>query len=298
MTIRAPGKLVITGAYAVLYGARAVVFAVDRYARSTESIARSTSPEFRAAMPEGPWPVIDTSEMVHGGIKMGLGSSAASLVVALAMRSDAGDLSAQRSREVLFERAHAAHRAAQGGGSGVDIAASVWGGAQILTSGASRRCSIAMPARLQFRTYFSGASVKTSTFVARVEAARSRPEVVRILDELAVASERAASAFASGEGVGFVEAAALVREKLLRLGNAAEVPIVTPLMSTFHERVLVNGAVALPAGAGGGDVVVALTTGDNVNKIDEEAISLGLTPLDLQLDHKGVSFAKSPFLQS
>ena len=298
MNVRAPGKLVITGAYAVLYGARAVVLSVDRYARATSQLARSTSPEFRAAMPEGPWPVIDTTEMVQGGIKMGLGSSAASLVVALAMQSNAGNLSTEEVRRSLFDRAYAAHRVAQGGGSGVDIAASVWGGAQVLTAGAKQRGSYAMPEGLRFRAYFSGASVKTSAYVARIEASRSRPEVVHVLDELAVASERAASAFTSGSGDAFVDASASVREQLLKLGIAAEVPIITPAMNAFHERALACGAVALPAGAGGGDVVVALTTHDNVNQIDEEGIRLGLTPLDLRLDHDGVTEADvSQFVQ-
>lgn len=288
MSVRAPGKLVVTGAYAVLYGARAVVFAVDRYARATDRLASSTSPEFRAAMREGPWPVVDTSEMVHRGIKMGLGSSAASLVVALAVRDGARDLDTEAKRRALFDSAYAAHHAAQGGGSGIDLAASVWGGAQSLTAGAKLRESHAVPAGLSWRAYFSGVSVKTSAFVAKVDAVRARPDVVQILDELGFASDRASRVFAAGDALAFVDAAVGVREQLLRLGTAADVPIVTPSMSAFHDHALTHGAIALPAGAGGGDVVIAVSAGPNVKELDEAAANFGWTPLELHLDRHGV----------
>jgi phosphomevalonate kinase len=296
MSVCAPGKLVVTGAYAVLYGAHAVVFAVDRYARATGRLATTTSPEFRAAMQGGPWPIVDTSEMVHRGVKMGLGSSAASLVVALAVRDGAGDLQTEGMRSALFERAFAAHHAAQGGGSGIDIAASVWGGAQSVAYGGTRRASHAVPEGLTWRSYFSGTSVRTSAFVAKVAAARTRSDTVHILDELVLASDRAAQVFAAGDASGFVEAAARVREGLVRLGVAADVPIITPSMDAFHDCAVARGAVALPAGAGGGDVVIALSAGQKVNELDEDAARLGWTPLELRLDRHGVCDDQAPDL--
>jgi len=58
------------------------------------------------------------------------GSSAATLVAALATRraQSGADLQSPAVRQELFTEAHAVHAASQGGGSGVDIAASVYGG--------------------------------------------------------------------------------------------------------------------------------------------------------------------------
>src|SRR4051812_23142786 len=82
--VLAPGKLVLSGAYAVLDGAAAIVVAVDRHARAgTRERAPTRSPELLAAFGEGPAPICDTSSMRENGKKLGLGSSAAALVAAL-----------------------------------------------------------------------------------------------------------------------------------------------------------------------------------------------------------------------
>src|SRR5258708_4450324 len=93
MKAAAPGKLVITGAYAVLEGAPAIVCAVDRYAyaedRDGPTIADGDRPwrstrEVTAAL--DPAPATDTSALEDAGQKLGLGSSAAALVAALGLR--------------------------------------------------------------------------------------------------------------------------------------------------------------------------------------------------------------------
>src|SRR5262245_23763402 len=139
MIARAPGKLVISGAYAVLEGAPALVAAVDRYVVADSSrAAERLTPEVREALsrrgPErehrAPW--FDATELrdASHNRKLGLGSSAAILVASLAaLELDAepdlpeGDLAAR-----VFSEARVAHRAAQGGGSGIDVAASAFGG--------------------------------------------------------------------------------------------------------------------------------------------------------------------------
>src|SRR5688572_33181913 len=92
MIARAPGKLVLSGAYSVLEGAPALVAAVDRYALADEAReAPLITAEVRAAIAAGylieaPW--FDASALradaAAGGRKLGLGSSAAILVASLA----------------------------------------------------------------------------------------------------------------------------------------------------------------------------------------------------------------------
>ncbi len=82
---RAPGKLVLSGAYAVLSGAPAIVAAVDRYV--TADSARPASfltPEVRAAIGDQPAPWFNADDLRENGEKLGLGSSAAILVASLA----------------------------------------------------------------------------------------------------------------------------------------------------------------------------------------------------------------------
>lgn len=124
---RAPGKLVLSGAYSVLTGAPALVVAVDRYALADSARAASfLTPEVQAALGDRAPPWFDASELRDGDKKLGLGSSAAILVASLAALELATDpaLSDDALCARVYERALVAHRAAQGGGSGVDVAAS------------------------------------------------------------------------------------------------------------------------------------------------------------------------------
>src|SRR5262245_37809403 len=141
MIARAPGKVVISGAYAVLEGAPAIVAAVDRYVTAdARRTADAVTPEVRAALGNRDAPAFDARALRRGDNKLGLGSSAAILVASLgavALR-DLGPLSDDALAAQVFEPALAAHRAAQGGGSGIDVAASTYGGVLI----AQRRTSL------------------------------------------------------------------------------------------------------------------------------------------------------------
>ncbi|HET9957635.1 MAG TPA: hypothetical protein VFQ61_24225, partial [Polyangiaceae bacterium] len=117
MKARAPGKLVLSGAYAVLEGAPAIVAAADRYVVADSSRpAGFITPEVRAALPSGPWPAFDASPLREGDRKLGLGSSAAILVASLAALELERDpeLAAAELAERVFRPALVAHREAQG----------------------------------------------------------------------------------------------------------------------------------------------------------------------------------------
>ena len=174
MKVIAPGKVLLFGAYSVLEGTMALVVAVDRYAvADSERLAPSSSREVRAAIGDELAPELDLSSLHQDGEKLGLGSSAAALVATLgaraAMRGE--DLAADAVRRGIFLDAKRAHAQAQGGGSGVDIAASTYGGALFYSMNReadpfSRKTML--PAGLALRVFWSGRSARTSELVAKV----------------------------------------------------------------------------------------------------------------------------------
>jgi phosphomevalonate kinase len=271
MRVRAPGKLVLSGAYAVLSGATAVVTAVDRYvvADATRPPARVT-PEVRAALGAEPAPWFDASALRESGEKLGLGSSAAILVASLGARLvlERGPLSDLELGQAVLVPALLAHARAQGGGSGVDVAAAALGGTLTfrrpfgVTGAASETPPetepVALPPELVLEAWWSGVPAVTSELVARVaELRREDPEQHgRLLAAQADASERAALALRAGDARALIAAFAEQRRALQELGQAASVAIVSPGCEALGALAELSGGAAWPAGAGGGDVIL------------------------------------------
>lgn len=281
MRVRAPGKLVLTGAYAVLEGAPAVVVAVDRYATADVS-----APE-----------TIDTRALHDAsGRKLGLGSSAAARVVAEAARAVAagGSLTDAAERERIFALARKAHAVEQGGGSGVDVAAAVHGGVlRYRLEGVTPVVTRAsLPAGLAFTAFWSGTSARTSDLRARVDAV---PPATRAatFTPLHVASRGADAALAAGDLRTFVAAARAFGRALDALGRVADAPIVPPAFAELASLASGEDAAFHPAGAGGGDVAVWLGPHLPSPAFVARAEALGMSRLDLGLDTGGVSLDSS-----
>jgi phosphomevalonate kinase len=290
----APGKLLLTGAYAVLEGAPAIVVAVDRHAVADASrTTASPAPEVRAALGREPAPHVDVTALHDGaGRKLGLGSSAAALVASLGARALAAgeDLVDPLVRGRLFGAARAAHARAQGGGSGVDVAASVHGGAlryAIERDGASIR-ALEPPASLVLAAYWSGTSARTSDLRARVAALRARHADAPVLADLRWLAARAANAFESGGAPAFVEAARDYGRALDALGRAADAPIVPPSFRELSLAAEAEGGAFLPSGAGGGDVAVWLGTAPPSAGFAARAEARSMRLLALAIDRGGV----------
>lgn len=263
MRVAAPGKLLLSGAYAVLEGAPSIVMAIDRYAVADSSRRGSPSAEVAAAMPAADAPLVDASDLFRGDKKLGLGSSAAVVVAALGAVAAArgGDLEDADVRRGLFEAARSAHAKAQGGGSGVDIAASVYGGIlryQIDSSTESRVSRFELPKGLYIDTYWSGECVRTSDMLARVHALKSqeRSTFDARMADLSAASRDACSAMEEGDARRFVEAAVTNECALSALGRDADAPIVPPYARELVRAAREEGAAFCPSGAGGGDIFV------------------------------------------
>jgi len=309
----APGKLVVTGEFAVLAGAPAVVVGVDRRARVTVApadhwrldapglgitsqpldvadgrVAPATDPDlasrlavvaatldaalaFLAARGATLAPhaiTTDTSAFVTAsGEKLGLGASAAVATALFAALVQRGLGVVPRSPDLLKEVV-AAHRRAQGGGSGVDVAASVLGGTLVFTLDQERRPSLRLtelPSGLSVIAVWSGASQSTPVVLRALDAWRARDpaahaEHTRRLTTLALAGvdaldRRAAAAFA--------DAAGAYADAVDDLGRASGVELVSAMHRKLAAIVAAVGGRYKPSGAGG-DLGLALCVGRDV----------------------------------
>ncbi len=300
MKVVAPGKLLLTGAYAVLEGAPAIVMAVDRLVTADDAhVDAAPSREVRAAFGDHPAPRVEAHRLFDGTTKLGLGSSAAVLVAALGTRaaSAGASLAAAAVRRRIFDDALEAHAKAQGGGSGVDVASCVHGGVLRYErdSEGARMRAVTLPRGLVVSAFFSGASARTSDLRARVDAFATRDAAAHraIFARLVSASHGAAAAVDDGELDAFLAHARTFRDALTALGAAADAPIVPVAFAELALLADADGGVFVPSGAGGGDVGVLLAHADPSPAFHARASALGMTFLDLRIDEGGLRVLES-----
>ncbi len=273
-TFSAPGKLVLIGEYAVVDGFPAVVAAVSR--RATASIegasgelevrgndprwvsgsdAAREQPLLAAVLDEvskrgialAPRRIsVSTTAFSTDGKKIGLGSSAAAAVAFTSVFLH------PLGTDAIHDVARAAHRAFQGGGSGIDVAASTYGGILKFQSGAATAAP-GVPADLDVVVAWTGVPVKTQGFVDAWRALPSRFDHARAID---AATTRFLVAAGRGDARELVRAVGDARAAMRAMGEAARIDVVTQA----HERIAAiaraHGGDAKPSGAGGGDVAV------------------------------------------
>ncbi len=294
MRARAPGKIVLSGAYAVLEGAPAIVSAVSRYVLADSGRpANLVTPEVREAFGTDPAPWFDASELRAPEGKLGLGSSAAILVASLAVRElERGAVGEAELAQRVLGPALEAHHRAQGGGSGIDVAASTHGGTLV-----ARRSSdglvvqpVTLPPGVRIEVWSAGRPASTPELVARVRALSDRdPERHReILAELSAAADRAVAALLASDTPAFVRALDSQSVGLARLGEAASAPIVTPEVAELAIRARNEAAAVLPAGAGGGDVAIYVGSSPPSEDLVRLRKARGQTLLSLDLHARGV----------
>jgi phosphomevalonate kinase len=285
----APGKLVLTGAYAVLEGAPAIVVAVDRFAiADTARINADPPAEVCAALDGRPAPSIDVSALMENGKKLGLGSSAAALVASLgAMALARGEeIEAPTMRRLLFERARDAHAKAQRGGSGVDIAAAAYGGVLSYVKGRIPD-RVLLPEGTIVRAYFSGTSARTTELRALVD--RMGPQNhAKCMETLRVAALGAAAAIAKGDRELFIAAAMATELGLEELGRDADAPIVPPPFAELARIATEERAAFLPSGAGGGDVAVWIGGTVPSESFERHATERGMRRLEISITDRGL----------
>lgn len=295
MRVFAPGKLVLTGAYAVLEGAPAIVVATSRGAFADGArTALTPTPEVRAAIGDVAAPHYDASSMFIGARKLGLGASAAILVASLAVREAerGNDLSAPAVRDALFAGARAAHQEAQRGGSGVDVAASIYGGALRYTL--TSRAPVRLPPATKLSVLACGTSARTAELREQVDALAEANPVIHAacMNELSAIAAEASGAVDRADHDAFVAAVRRTARALARLGVAAGAPIVPAGFDVLSDLAAEEGAALCVAGAGGGDVAAFVGRDAPSATFLERAHAFGLFLLDLELDEKGVRTAQ------
>ncbi|MBI5513204.1 MAG: hypothetical protein HY909_05510 [Deltaproteobacteria bacterium] len=270
---RAPGKLVLAGEYAVLEGAPALVLAVDRYVTARALAPGVAAPEpprevasaLALAVREGllraaPALSFDTSALYgEGGRKLGLGSSAAACVAGLLCALLAEGVPVDWDE--LARIARQGHREAQGGGSGVDVLASAYGGLlriQLHSSPARdpRVAKKVLPAALPWAVLWTGESARTSELLAKVHGLRARDpgDYTACMNAIEEATEALGEALAAKDFARATEAVRAHAAHLDRLGRGSEANIVTEGVRRLGVEIEPFGAAVKPSGAGGGDV--------------------------------------------
>ncbi len=307
----APGKLVISGEYAVLTGAPALVAAVDRRVTCTLTPKDSGGWRFVStgfdddrAMPKGdvfaappttiPGVVrrsiaagdapehievrIDSAPCYRDGIKLGIGSSAAT-VTALATAFGVMAGGAPRLTD-LYEL----HAGFQGGGSGLDVAAAVTGG--VIRFEERVATPVRLPRGIQLAFVFTGAGSRTTTLLATFDAWRQRGATAP-LERLAAAARDVVDCTRHPDA--FVDALAEYTDLLERFDQATRIGIFGPGHRRARALSSRLGVVYKPCGAGGGDTGVAVSTDvDTIEAFKQGVDAAGLVVLDMEISPQGV----------
>lgn len=264
--------------------------------------------------PVSPFSLLIKSELDDkSGIKYGLGSSAAvvtSVVAAILHKF----LPNEPSKELLFKLASISHVITQGNGSGADVAASSYGGllnyasfqAEWLQREYEQTESISElveknwkyltlePISIPENTYFcvgwTGNPASTKKLVDIVLQLKNDnpPRFEEFLDR----SKHAVETFLHGMEVsdfnilsrGIKEN----RQALRTVGDYANAPIETPLLTKLCDVAEKNGGAGKPSGAGGGDCGIAfMPSKERVEKLLEDWEREGIKPLSIQPSRTG-----------
>tara|TARA_B100000029_G_scaffold353913_1_gene346609 strand:+ start:8607 stop:9608 length:1002 start_codon:yes stop_codon:yes gene_type:complete len=320
---KAPGKLVVLGEYAVINGSPSMVLAINRYchAKITSSddafsrmIARTTKDQevkfgkgeisgFQVVdtvsrfFPKGKIcsALIDSSQLFDSGMKVGLGSSAAALTAwagAWAAFSDNEFLAADG---VVLRKLIGMHRMIQGGsGSGIDVAASLYGGVITFQLDGLREphvSSVQLPKGVEFAGVFTGSAANTINYLKCYrewcEEAPSKAENQQT--KMADIAQVGISACKANNAEVFLRSISEYSRCLEALGNSMGTEIFTP--AHRHLQITANdlGVSYKASGAGGGDMGLAFSSDSDVLEQFKKKASKNHKVLDLKIAEKGLA---------
>jgi mevalonate kinase len=306
--VLAPGKIFLVGEYAVLDEGRAVLAAISLHAKAqfiprlggmppmvTELVRRTKVElgEAAAALPPG-GVMANTDAFKLGCAAGGLGSSAAIAVATVGAVYESLGLAVEEHRPKILALADAGRRAVQGDvGSGADTVAATFGGLVQITRHQDALPSIdrlAPPAGLHGVLFSAGRSISTRQMTAGLRAyAQHEPAAFEhAMNNLREIAQRFVAEISAAHATGAVVAAGKYGDELAKLSSAASVPIVTEAFALASELARQFGGIAKPAGAGGGEIGVALFATPEAAGLFRKACSAPLAPLDGDIETSGV----------
>ena len=241
-TIRAPGKLVLAGEYAVLDGGKSIVMAINRGVQcsilpgsgiSTPNADLSfVQPQLKEHQSQAHYHFTNWNPVrdIPSTSKPGFGGSAAACVCAcLAAGID-------------VEEAFTLHHQIQGSGSGIDVAASIYGGTILFEQGKVTPCNISQTPMV----IWSGNSAKTGPRVLRYKNWSQRTAFVTRSNQLV-------GEFSDNP----VEVTRELYRELKSMSQMAKIDYLTDKIKYIVDLVEKYGGGAKPSGAGGGDCLIA-----------------------------------------
>jgi ERG8-type phosphomevalonate kinase len=241
---------------------------------------------------------INTDEFYNAeNAKIGLGSSAAvvvSLVHGLSHISD--DLNF--SQQEIYTHALSIHRNAQDGrGSGIDIAASTFGGTlQYKLNQADHSQSRVLHCdplqSLITLPIWTGTSASTSVLIQKLSRKKtSAPaEYSKMMSQLTSLSEEACRAYAENDPSLFIRTAEHYFNAMESLGEFINAPVISGEHLKIRDLVKSAGGAYKPSGAGLGDIGLAFT--DNAETKSAVIQEIGQSKFDV-LDLSGIDTGSS-----
>ncbi len=231
-------------------------------------------------------------------VKLGLGSSAA-LVVALgsALLTFVGLSPDALGRSRWFRSLLAAHRRMQGNeGSGIDVAASLYGGVLSYRIPTLRRTpeidAVQLPESLHYVFLWTGHSASTRDFLRDFKTWRRKhaDDARQLLTDMSEISRSGIAALHARNTAELCTAASAYGDALNTLGAFSGLDIYSLKHQQLARIVHSAGAVYKPCGAGGGDFGVALSDNPEIiDRVRAATAAAGFVPLQLQVDLRGAS---------
>jgi len=304
----APGKIFLVGEYAVLDEGCAVLAAITRHARAqfiprmdsmppmVSELVRRTKAELgeaAAALPPGAV-LVNAEDFQLGCAAGGLGSSAAIAVATVGAVYESLGLAVEERRAKISALADSGRRATQGDvGSGADTAAATYGGLIQITRHKDALPSIerlAPPIGLHLALFSAGRSISTRQMTAGLrEYAQHEPAAFEhAMESLRNIAHRFVAEVSTRHATGAVVAAGKYGEELAKLAAAASVPILTETFALASELAREFGGIAKPAGAGGGEIGVAMFATPEAARLFRNACTQPLTPIEGDIEPSGV----------
>lgn len=244
---------------------------------------------------------IDTSQFYSGINKLGLGSSSALTIALLVSIVNCLGIEKEIFTEKydIYRIACETHFNAQGNkGSGIDIAAGVFGGINVYNMNMlgdkqySNEVSIeSILSGLHILPIWSGVSASTRRLLSQVGKFRAghRKEYEEIMSRLSTLSSSGCMTFAENNLPDFLDIIADYYKVLMEFSMRSQIPIISDIHQKIARIVYGYGGIYKPSGAGGGDIGIALSDSEEtMNKIARELARNNIQTFELEISETGV----------